>query len=57
MKAYTIYTAEFETGKQITKTSKEGIKNRLDFYNWICNNRIGKEYGKLIEIRCKAAKA
>lgn len=47
----TKYTARFESGEEITKTSKE-FKNRLDFYNWICRNRLGKIYGKLIEITC-----
>lgn len=56
MQAYTIYTAEFANGERIAKTSKEGIESRLDFYNWICRNKIGKENGKLIEIRCTPAR-
>ena len=47
----TKYTATFTSGKQITKTSRE-FKNRLDFYNWICINRLGKAYGSLVEITC-----
>ena len=47
----TKYTATFKSGKQITKTSRE-FKNRLDFYNWICKNRLGKTYGSLVEITC-----
>ena len=47
----TKYTATFQNGKQITKTSEE-FKSRLDFVNWICRNRLGKKYGKLIEITC-----
>lgn len=47
----TKYTARFESGKEIVKTSEE-FKNRLDFYNWICNERLGKKYGKLHEITC-----
>ena len=47
----TKYTATFKSGKQITKTSEE-FKNRLEFVNWICTNRLGKTYGKLIEITC-----
>lgn len=48
----TIYTATFKTGKQITKTENE-FKNRLDFYNWICENRLGKIYGSLVGITCR----
>ena len=47
----TKYTATFQSGKQITKTSEE-FKNRVDFAYWICMNRLGKKYGKLIEITC-----
>ena len=48
----TVYTAKFESGKTITKTEKE-FKNRLDFYNWICENKLGKIYGSLQEIRAR----
>lgn len=48
----TIYTATFKSGKQITKTEKD-FRNRLAFMNWICENRLGKTYGKLIEITCR----
>lgn len=52
MKKYiTKYTATFEHG-EISKTSEE-FKNRLDFYNWICKNQLGKKYGKLQEITCR----
>ena len=49
----TKYTARFQSGKEIVKTS-EDFKNRLDFANWICLNRLGKIYGKLIEITATA---
>ncbi len=49
----TEYTATFENGKQITKTTADGLRNRLDFYNWICKNRLGKIYGSLKEITCR----
>lgn len=53
MKQVTQYwTARFASGMEITKTDKE-FKNRLAFYNWICINRLGKQYGKLIEITAK----
>ena len=52
--AYTIYTARFKSGKELTATSKE-YKNRLDFYNSICINRLGRKYGNLIEITCRPA--
>ena len=48
----TKYTARFANGTEIVKTTKDGFKNRLDFYNWICVNRLGKKYGKLVEITC-----
>ena len=43
----TKFTATFTSGKQITKTTADGFKNRIDFYNWICENRLGKTYGKV----------
>lgn len=36
----TKYTATFKDGRVIVKTSEE-FKNRLDFYNWICINKLG----------------
>ena len=30
----------------------DGFRNRIDFYNWICENRLGKTYGKVKEITC-----
>lgn len=45
----TRYTATFKSGKQITKTS-EDFGSRLEFYNWICENRLGRIYGSLVEI-------
>jgi hypothetical protein len=49
----TKFTATFKSGKQITKTTADGFRNRLDFYNWICENRLGKTYGSLMEITCR----
>ena len=48
------YTATFKSGHQVIKTTDDGIRNRLDFYNWICGNMLAKKYGKLIEITCSA---
>lgn len=48
----TIYTATFKSGKQIERSEKE-FKNRLDFYNWICKNRLGRIYGSLEQITCR----
>lgn len=45
----TKYTAIFKNG-EVVKTSEE-FASRLDFYNWVCMNRLGKKYDKLIEIR------
>lgn len=49
---YTVYTARFKNGTELTATSKE-YKSRLDFYNDICERRLGRIYGTLIEITCK----
>ena len=49
----TKFTATFKRGKQITKITADGFKNRLDFYNWICENRLGKIYGSLMGITCR----
>ena len=48
----TKFTATFTSGRQITKTTADGFRNRIDFYNWICENRLGKTYGKVKEITC-----
>lgn len=48
----TKYTATFKDGHTITKTSKE-VKNRLDFYNMICRQRLGKNHGDLISIEAR----
>ena len=42
-------TARFENGKTIVMPKNDVIKNRLDFYNWICINRLN-EFGELLEI-------
>lgn len=49
----TKYTAIFKNGKEMVFTS-EKFKNRLDVFNYICENRLGKKYGKLVEIKCSA---
>ncbi len=48
----TKYIARFTDGHEITATSQE-FRNRLDFYNWICKNRMGKIHGELIAIECR----
>lgn len=48
----TKYTAIFTSGKRITKTTADGFRNRLDFYNWLCENHFGKTYGRVMEITC-----
>lgn len=50
--AFTVYTARFQSGKELTATSKE-YKNRLGFYNEICKQKLGRKYGSLIEITCR----
>lgn len=49
----TMYTALFHDGTEIVKTSYE-FKNRLDFYNWICREQLGKIHGELIAINEEA---
>lgn len=49
----TKFTAIFKSGKELAFTS-EKFRSRLDVYNYICLNRLGKKYGKLVEIRCSA---
>lgn len=44
------YTAVFKNG-EVVRTSEQ-LNSRVEFMNWICENRLGKIYGKLIEIRC-----
>lgn len=47
-----VFVAIFEDDTTFTKTSADGFKTRLDFYTWICNNRIGKNHGEVVEIMC-----
>ena len=47
----TKYTAIFKNGNELVFTSRE-FKNRIDVYNHICCERLGKKYGRLVEIRC-----
>lgn len=46
----TIYKAIFKDGTEVTKTDRDSFRNRLDFYNWICKNRLGKRHGELLQI-------
>lgn len=52
-KAYTVYTATFKDGTEMTFTEYEGFRNRLDVYNFICGERLGKGHGGLEEITCR----
>ena len=45
----------FEDGTEITKTERDGFRNRLDFYNWICRNQLGKKHGKPQAIEARPA--
>lgn len=49
----TKYIARFEDGTEITKTERDGFRNRLDFYNWICRKELGKKHGELQAIETK----
>lgn len=48
----TIYKAIFKDGTEVTKTDRD-FRNRLDFYNWICKNRLGKRHGELLQIEIR----
>lgn len=49
----TIYTARFADGTEITRTDRDGIKNRLNMSNWISKNELGKKHGSLKEIKIR----
>ena len=49
----TKFTVIFKSGKEMVFTSEQ-FKNRLDVYNYICAERLGKIYGSVKEIRCSA---
>ena len=49
-KIYTVYTAIFKDGTEITFSEREGYRNRLDVYNEICAERLGIGHGGLEEI-------
>ena len=50
------YIAHFQKANgqrhEITATTLE-FKNRLDFYNWICQTKQGEKHGKLIAIEIR----
>lgn len=52
-KAYTVYTATFKDGTQITFSEREGYRSRLDVYNEICAERLAIGHGGLVEIDCR----
>ena len=49
----TIYKAIFKDGTEVTRTDRDSFRNRLDFYNWICKNRLGKRHGELLQIEIR----
>lgn len=49
----TVYEVVFKNGETLSFNSADGFRNRLDVYNYICLNRLGKKYGKVEEITCR----
>ena len=55
----TRYTAIFQSGKTMTFIESPRFRNRLDIYNYICFNRLGKNMGHLLrseQTLCRAIK-
>lgn len=53
----TTFIARFQNGTKMQFSKDETFKNRLSVYNYICENRLGKKYGKLLEIDEKGWKS
>ena len=52
-KSYTLYTARFNDGTELTYSENDGFRNQLDVYNDICAKRLGRGHGGLAEITCR----
>ena len=48
----TKYTATFQDGHRIAKTSEE-VKNRVDFYNKLCRSEEAKGHGRIVSIEAR----
>ena len=46
----TKYTVIFRSGKELAFMEGPRFRNRLDVYNYVCFNRLGKKYGPVVEI-------
>ena len=50
MTKYTKFEAIFRNETLVFTDRDPKFRNRLDVYNYICAERLGKKYGKLIRI-------
>lgn len=50
MTKYTRFEAIFRNETLVFTDRDPKFRNRLDVYNYICAERLGKKYGKLIRI-------
>ena len=50
MTKYTRFEAIFRNETLVFPDRDPKFRNRLDVYNYICAERLGKKYGKLIRI-------
>lgn len=44
------YIVRFEDGTEMVFTTDDGFRNRLDVVSYICKHRLGKWFGKIVEI-------
>lgn len=47
------FEALFEDGTTIVKTTADGFRNRLDFFNWISAHKFQLKHGPLVEITAR----
>lgn len=56
-RAYTVYDITFKDGSRMTLSEQDGIKNRLQAYNWACraarNNKLIAARGGVESIDCR----
>lgn len=53
MTKYTKFEAIFRNETLVFTDRDPKFRNRLDVYNYICAERLGKKYGKFIRFRVK----
>lgn len=54
-RSYTVYDITFKDGARLTVSEKDGFRNQLDVYNWVCRagNAKLRSHGGVEKIDCR----